>query len=250
MIESHSICQRILGQEGLRNKFVDYIYRRGFSKAQALVALTEGDGLDWHQIHPNVKVIPNMVHLNDGPLSSLKNKRVIWVGRLDYQKRPMEIIKIWQKVYPMFPDWHLDIYGEGEQLQEIENLVNSLNMNIHIHQPTDRIFDVYRESSILVSTSLFEPFGLVIPEAMSCGLPIVTYNCPFGPSSILSDGNDGFLIQNNDQRAFADRLCQLMSDGTLRSQMGRAAIISSCRFEAKQIMPQWKTLFEQPSFSQ
>ena len=123
-------------------------------------------------------------------------------------------------------------------------------MNIHIHQPTDCIFDVYRESSILVSTSLFEPFGLVIPEAMSCGLPIVAYNCPFGPSSILSDGNDGFLIQNNDQRAFADRLCQLMSDGTLRSQMGRAAIISSCRFEAKQIMPQWKTLFEQPSFSQ
>ena len=248
VIESHSICQRILGQKGLRNKFVDYIYRRGFSKAQALVALTEGDALDWHQIHPNVKVIPNMVHLNDGPLSSLKNKRVIWVGRLDYQKRPMEIIKIWQKVYPMFPDWHLNIYGEGEQLQEIENVINSLNMNIHIHQPTDRIFDAYRESSVLASTSLFEPFGLVIPEAMSCGLPVVAYNCPFGPSSILSDGNDGFLIQNNDQQAYADRLCQLMSDGALRSQMGKAASITSRRYEAKQIMPQWKTLFSQEVF--
>ena len=250
VIESHSICQRILGQKGLRNKYVDYIYRRGFSKAQVLVALTEGDALDWDQIYPNVKVIPNMVHLNDGQLSSLGNKRVIWVGRLDYQKCPIEIIKIWQKVYPMFPDWHLDIYGEGEQLQEIEDIVNTLNMNIHIHQPTDRIFDAYRESSILASTSLFEPFGLVIPEAMSCGLPVVAYNCPFGPSSILSDGNDGFLIQKNDQQAFADRLCQLMSDGTLRRQMGRAAIISSRRFEAKQIMPQWKTLFEQTSFSQ
>ena len=191
-----------------------------------------------------------MFHLNEIQLSSLENKRVFWVGRLDYQKRPIEIIKIWQKVYPMFPDWHLDIYGEGEQLQEIENIVNSLNVNIHIHQPTDRIFDAYRESSILVSTSLFEPFGLVIPEAMSCGLPVVAYNCPFGPSSILSDGNNGFLIQNNDQQAFVDRLCQLMSDGTLRRQMGRAAIISSRRFEAKQIMPQWKMLFEQTSFSQ
>jgi len=250
VIESHSICQRILGQNGLRNKFVDYIYRRGFSKAQVLVALTEGDALEWHQIHPNVKVIPNMVHLNDGPLASLKNKRVIWVGRLDYQKRPMEIISIWQKVYPSFPDWQLDIYGEGEQLQELEHAVQQLDMNIHIHQPTDRIFDAYRESSILVSTSMFEPFGLVIPEAMSCGLPVVAYNCPFGPSYILTDGVDGFLIQNNNQQAFADKLRLLMADDSLLYRMGMAGLKTSHRFEAKQIMPQWKALFEQTLSSQ
>ena len=250
VVESHSICSRTLDGKNIRQRLVAKLLLSGLKHAAYVVALTENDALEWRKFHPHVEVVPNMVHLNESQLSSLENKRVIWVGRLDYQKRPMEIIKIWQKVYPMFPDWHLDIYGEGEQLQEIENLVNSLNMNIHIHQPTNRIFDAYRESSVLASTSLFEPFGLVIPEAMSCGLPVVTYNSPFGPSSILSDGNDGFLIQNNDQQAFADRLCQLMSDGTLRSQMGRAASITSRRFEAKQIMPQWKTLFEQTSFSQ
>ena len=249
--ESHTSChaQRFIHADWYERMKENW-YNRSVRHAQHIVALTDGDAQDWREINQNVCVIPNMVHLNDGQLSSLENKRVIWVGRLDYQKRPIEMIKIWQKVYPIFQDWHLDIYGEGEQLQEIEDIVNTLNMNIYIHQPTDRIFDAYRESSVLASTSLFEPFGLVIPEAMSCGLPVVTYNSPFGPSSILSDGNDGFLIQNNDQQAFADRLCQLMSDGTLRSQMGRAASITSRRFEAKQIMPQWKTLFEQTSFSQ
>ena len=250
VVESHSICSRTLDGKNIRQRLVAKLLLSGLKHAAYVVALTENDALEWRKFHPHVEVVPNMVHLNDGQLSSLENKRVIWVGRLDYQKRPIEMIKIWQKVYPIFQDWHLDIYGEGEQLQEVENIVNSLNMNIHIHQPTNRIFDAYRESSVLASTSLFEPFGLVIPEAMSCGLPVVTYNSPFGPSSILSDGNDGFLIQNNDQQAFADRLCQLMSDGTLRSQMGRAASITSRRFEAKQIMPQWKTLFEQTSFSQ
>ena len=245
VIESHSICQRILGQKGLRNRFVDYIYRRGFSKAQVLVALTEGDALDWHQIHPNVKVIPNMVHLNDGPLSSLKNKRVIWVGRLDYQKRPMEIIKIWQKVYPSFPDWQLDIYGEGEQLQELEHKVQQLDMNIHIHPPTSKIFDCYCDSSVLASSSLFEPFGLVITEAMSCGLPVIAYDCPYGPADIIKDGIDGYLVENNNQSLFANRLCYMMSNIYIRKNMGENAAKSARQYSANNIMPLWNELFKE-----
>jgi glycosyltransferase involved in cell wall biosynthesis len=244
VIESHSVFQRILGQKGLRNKYVDYIYHRGFSKSQVLVALTEGDAQEWREIHSNVKVIPNMVHLNDGKMSSLNNKSVIWVGRLDYQKRPLEMVEIWKKVYPQFPDWGLDMYGEGEQLQELRHTVQQLNMNINIHQPTEQIFDAYRYSSIFVSTSLFEPFGLVIPEAMSCGLPVVAYDCPYGPSSILSDGSNGFLVQNDNRQAFADTLCRLMADTSLRHRIGGEALEASKRFSAEKIMPLWHDLFE------
>ena len=245
VIESHSICQRILGPKGLRIKYADYIYRRGFSKAQVLVALTEGDASKWHQIHPNVKVIPNVVLLNDGRLSSLDNKRVIWVGRLDYQKRPLEMVEIWKKVYLQFPDWCLDIYGEGEQLQELEYTVQQLDINIIIHSPTNKIFDCYREDSILVSTSLFEPFGLVIPEAMSCGLPVVAFDCPYGPANIITDGVDGFLIKDRNIEAFADKVCQLIEDEDLRRRMGQNGIISSQRYRADVIMPKWISLFEE-----
>ena len=244
IVESHSIYRMTLGRKGLRNRYADYMYRKGLSKAQMIVALTEGDANDWKEEFSDVCVIPNMVHLNDGDLSSLKNKHVIWVGRFDYQKRPMEAIRIWQQVYPQFPDWHLDIYGEGELRKEIEAMASLLDMNIHVHQPTDHIFDCYRNSSILISTSLFEPFGLVLSEAMSCGLPVVAYNVPYGPSLMVKDHVDGFLISDTDNHSYVNCLCQLISNLSLRIQFGNQAQQSSKLFQAKEIMPLWKKLYE------
>ena len=242
IVESHSIYRMTLDQKGLRNRYADFMYRKGLSKAQMIVALTEGDAAEWRKAFPHVCVIPNMVHLNEGELSSLGHKRVLWVGRFDYQKRPMEMIEIWKRVYPQFPDWHLDIYGEGEQRQQLEDVAQSLNMNIHIHQPTDRIFDVYRHSSVLVSTSLFEPFGLVIPEAMSCGLPVVAYDSPYGPANIVDNGKNGFLVPMDDQQLFAKQMIRLMSDINLRQQIGEGAAISAQAYSAERIMPQWQKL--------
>ena len=116
-------------------------------------------------------------------------------------------------------------------------------MNIHIYQPTDKIFDCYRESSILVSTSLYEPFGLVIPEAMSCGIPVIAYDCPYGPHDLIIDGQNGFIIPMDDQLAFAERLCSLISDFSLRQQMGQAAIVASQQYSADKIMPLWHQFF-------
>ena len=149
------------------------------------------------------------------------------------------------RIKELFPEWHLDIYGEGEQRQELEDIAMALNMNIHIHQPTELIFDAYRKSSILVSTSLYEPFGLVMPEAMSCGLPVVAYNCPYGPADIVTDGVDGFLIKNRDISVFAAKVCQLIEDEELRHQMGKNGIISSQRYRSDVIMPQWIRLFDE-----
>lgn len=247
VVESHSICQRTIedGRSWFRRKWYRYHYLKALSKADILVALTECDATEWRKVHPHVVVIPNLVHLNDGPISTLENKRVIFVGRFDYQKRPMEMIRIWGMVHSFHPDWQLDIYGQGDQQQELESKARSLDMNIQIHQPTEHIFDCYRESSILVSTSLYEPFGLVIPEAMSCGLPVVAYDCPYGPASIISDGENGFLIPDRDKTVFADKLCSLMNSYDLRRKMGQAGIMASKRHEAILIMPQWVKLFEQ-----
>ena len=243
ILESHSIYTRTLGEKGLRQKLIAKLLLKGLRKAACLVTLTESDAAEWRKNHSHVEVIPNIVHINQGSLASLAVKRVIWVGRFDYQKRPMEIIMIWKLICSQFSDWHLDIYGEGEQLQELEDVVTSLDINIHIYQPTEQIFDVYRDSSILVSTSLFEPFGLVIPEAMSCGLPVVAYNSPYGPSILISDGKTGFLVENNNRQAFADKLCLLMSDISLRRRMGKAASASVQQFSAESIMPKWRKLF-------
>lgn len=245
VVESHSICSRTFGEKRFRQRYVAHLLKMGLKKATCVVALTEGDAREWRTIHPNVKVIPNIVHLNVGGVSNCQNKRVIWVGRFDYQKRPMVIVKIWQQIHPAFPDWHLDLYGEGVQKQELQQYISPLNMNIHLHEPTNHIFEAYRNSSILVVTSLYEPFGLVIPEAMSCGLPVISYDSSFGPASIISDGKNGFLVDNDNQKMFYNRLSRLMHDESLRLPMGMNAIESSKRFSSNNIMPQWKTLFSE-----
>ena len=247
VVESHSICLRTIedGKNWVKRKWYRFHYLKALSKVDVVVALTEGDAAEWRKVHPHVVVIPNMVHLNDGAVSTLENKKVIFVGRFDYQKRPMEMIHIWEKIHPMYPDWQLDIYGEGEQERELVDQVRSSDIKIVIHQPTEHIFDRYRESSILVSTSLFEPFGLVIPEAMSCGLPVVAYDSPYGPASIISNGVDGFLIDYGDMVNYAEKVCLLMDSIELRKKMGTVGAIASRNYEPSRVMPLWIDLFHQ-----
>ena len=247
VVESHSICLRTIedGQNWLRRKWYRYHFLKALSKVDVVVALTEGDAVEWRKVHPNVVVIPNLVHLNDGAVSTLENKRVIFIGRFDYQKRPMEMIRIWEKIHPLHPDWQLDIYGEGVEQRELEDLARSSGMNIVVNSPIEHIFDCYRESSIMVSTSLFEPFGLVIPEAMSCGLPVVAYDCPYGPANLIMDGENGFLIKCGNMDAFAEKVCLLMNSLELRKKMGIAGTITSRNYEPSHIMPLWIDLFAQ-----
>ena len=246
VVESHSICVRSInfGSNLLLRALNKYCFLKNIRKADVVVALTEGDAKEWRKYHPSVVTIPNIVHLDQGEVSSVIAKKVIFVGRFDYQKRVQEAIRIWSKVRQKYPDWMLEIYGEGELQKEIETDANRVG-GIRINPPTCRIFDCYRDSSILMSTSLFEPFGLVIPEAMSCGIPVIAYDCPYGPADIISDGVDGFLIKQDDINAFVEKLSMLMSNKELRKRMGDVGLQAAHRFEASQIMPLWQNLFQQ-----
>ena len=215
--------------------------------AQQVVTLTEGDAKDWKGINPHVQVIPNIVHLNSsGHYCNYDAKSVIFVGRFSSQKDITSLLNIWKLVHSRHPEWQLQIYGGfGDEQEKLLPIINEMNVNIIVHEPTQHIFDKYLESSILLLTSRYEPFGLVIPEAMSCGLPVVAFDCPYGPADIIKDGIDGFLIKNRDITEFADKVCSLMDNPGLRRTMGLAGIQSSQRYDASLIMPKWKGLFEQ-----
>ena len=248
VVESHSICSRTIGQGkyAVLRKYRRFRFLESLSKTDCVVALTEGDAEEWRHFHHNVVVIPNMLHPCKVEPSPLTSKRVIWVGRFDYQKRAEVAIDVWKQVVIKCPDWSLDIYGEGEYESEIA-LMTSSTRNVFLHKPTSHIFDCYSNSSILISTSLFEPFGLVIAEAMSCGLPVVAFDCPYGPAAIISEGVNGFLIPSDNMHFFADKLSLLIEDTLLREYMGQAALDSSDRFNADLVMPQWLALFDELS---
>lgn len=243
VVESHSICTRTLrnGRNWLHRLFYCYNFLRGLSNADVVVALTEGDAKEWRKYHSQVIAIPNFIHPHEEHISDCSAKKAIFVGRFDYQKRVQDAIRIWKIVRERHSDWVLDIYGDGEMHQEVCTLVSSVG-GIVIHQPTPHIFEAYQECSFLISTSLFEPFGLVIPEAMSCGLPVVAFDCPYGPSDLIEDEKDGYLIKDRDFNAFADRICELIENPKLCKTMGQTALTSSHRYTAEQIMPLWLQL--------
>ena len=245
IVEAHTNCTWSYYEGGLFQKFNNWRMRRNLKKVDVLVALTYGDADEWKRYCRNVIVIPNVVHLNPtGQFSDNSNKRVIYVGRFDErQKRVTDAIRIWKKVHQQFPDWQLDIYGEGDDMAVVEHAVQQAGVNICLHKPTKDIFDKYCESAFLILTSEFEPFGLVMPEAMSCGLPVVAFDCPYGPSEIVIEGENGYLVPLHDDDRFVECMCKLMSDLNLRQEMGRVAIGSSQKYSSVKIMPLWDDLF-------
>lgn len=243
IVESHTICQRLFNHWHSMNAFRNMMMHRSLSAASVIVALTEDDAADWGQHYPNVRHITNMVSLNPtGRTGQHACRRVIFVGRFDYQKRPELAIRIWQRVQPAHSEWELHIYGEGDQEAAVMAAAASAK-GVVVHKPTSNIYEAYCNASFLILTSLFEPFGLVMPEAMSAGLPVVAFDSPYGPKSIISDGVDGFLVAEGDEEAFAARMDQLMTNAALCQQMGRAAMTSAQRFHPERIMPQWQKLF-------
>ena len=245
--ESHSSFNSDVYDHASKLSLMNTSFNRSCLKqAGGIVALTEKDAKNWQSINSRCFVIPNIVQLNDtGTYSDCHSNHAIFVGRFTHQKDIDSLLLVWEIVNRRHPDWHLDMYGDGELRAYYKEKIDRMNINIHVHQPESSIFQRYIESSMLLLTSLYEPFGLVLPEAMSCGLPVVAFDCPYGPADIITDGVDGFLIKNRDVDAFADRVCQLIESEDLRCQMGKQGIVSSQRYRADRIMPMWNRLFQE-----
>ena len=236
IVESHSLCRAdYYEKSGLLRRLHVLEYKRQVKKADALVALTAGDAKDWREYNRNVCVIPNVVHINETDNhSDCSEKRIVFVGMYTKQKDFNSLLKIWSMVHSRHQDWTLDIYTDGEIHAP----------GVCVFKPVANIMEKYCNSSMLLLTSLFEPFGLVLPEAMSCGLPVVAFDSPYGPADIITDGVDGLLINNRDVNEFANRVCQLIEDRELRVRIGQASVKSAQHYRADLIMPKWKELFE------
>lgn len=247
VFESHTSrwISRFEGDGFIRRLYVWYLQLAVF-KIQRVVALTNGDANEWRKLTTRVSIIPNIVHLNEsGMYSNCKSCSVIFVGRFSKQKDVGCLLHIWKIIHQRYPDWYLYIYsGYGDQQDAMLQEIQKMDANIIVPTPTADMMERYQECSVLLLTSIYEPFGLVLPEAMSCGLPVVAFDCPYGPADIITDGLDGFLIRHRDMNAFAEKVCLLIENEALRQRMGQAAVISSQRYQPSLIMPQWKKLFE------
>ena len=214
-------------------------------KLDKLVVLTERDRESWVELS-NVVTIPDPLSLSPTTSSSLTEKRVVSIARYSHEKGIDLLLKAWSMVQKQISDWRLDVYGDGDRTH-YEQLVDELQIDRErccLHARTDDVEKEYRISSIFVLSSRFEGFGMVLTEAMACGLPVVAFDCPWGPRSIIADGKDGLLVEKGNVKALADALARLMSDENLRRSMAEAGVRNVQRFSLNSIAGRWKSLFE------
>ena len=206
---------------------------------------TEEDKLFWKE-KKNAMVIPNPLPFNPVEVSTLEYKRVLSVGRISIDKGIDRMLVAWKLVAANFPDWRLSLVGDvvdKQILTQIETL--ELQNSVEILPPTPKIMEEYLKSSIYVMTSRFEGFGMVLIEAMGCGVPNVSYAFKCGPRDIITDNEDGFLVEEDDAVTFAQKLSLLMQDKKLRKEMGSKAKVNVQRFSVERVMQKWDDLFHE-----
>lgn len=232
----------------VKNIFAKFWMHHLVSKLKRLdrfVVLTHEDRQAWAEL-TNVSVIPNPLSFVPTQKSSLAEKRVIAVGRYVYQKGFDLLLQAWSKVEKEHPDWHLAIFGDGDRTpyQQQMHELGIDSCRCHLNGPTSNIQHEYANSSLFVFSSRFEGFGMVLVEAMACGLPVVSFACPCGPKDIVKHGEDGLLVENGNVEALADSLHRLMSDECLRLSMSQAGKENVRRFGMERVSNCWKALFE------
>ena len=231
--------------KNLFSKFWSYSLLHHLRKLDKLVVLTEEDRKSWVELN-NVVTIPDPLSLSPITISSLTEKRVVAIARYSHEKGIDLLLKAWSKAEKETSDWRLDVFGDGDRTS-YEQLIDELRIDRNRCQLYARTNDVEKEycnSSIFVLSSRFEGFGMVITEAMACGLPVVSFDCPWGPRSIITEGKDGILVENGNIDALASALSKMMCDDNLRHYMSSNGVRNVQRFKIEMIANQWKTLFE------
>ena len=227
-----------------------------------LVVLTDKSKASWPELS-NVTVIPDPITIlrEKGTVNSERFaaagkrgvgvNRVVTIGRYAYQKGYDLLLQAWAEISRIRDlengeEWTLDICGQGDQA-DYRQLMTDLGIDTnrcHLNGPVEDVVKVYQDSSIFVLSSRFEGFGMVLVEAMACGLPVVSFDCPAGPDEIITDGVDGLLVPSGDVHALAEKLMVLMSDENLRRRLGQQARQTAQRYDMTVLVNQWTALFE------
>ncbi|WP_204628108.1 glycosyltransferase family 4 protein [Haemophilus haemolyticus] len=228
-----------------RNLYLKVLSKLFYALIDKVVVLTKNDLKNY-----SGKKVFKISNISPYPISSrvysINSKKIIAVGRLDYQKNFGDLILAWNKIpKDVISEWTLEIWGDGDEYDNLLYLINKLDIkNIHLKGTSNNMEDIYLSSSFLVMSSIFEGLPMVLIEAQSFGLPIISFDCPYGPSEVVTHDKDGFLISLGDVDGLALAIKELILDRDKRISFSINARKSAIRYSQEHILSKWKNLLE------
>ena len=171
--------------------------------------------------------------------ATFQSKRVVAIGRLSVEKGFVELLPVYKKLANKYPEWEFAIFGSGKLETIIKNSINNYPTNVKLYPSTNIIQQEMLNSTIYVCSSLTEAFPMVMLEAMACGLPVVSYDCPCGPREIIKNGEDGILVPDRNTLLLEQAIEKLILDESLWQDLSKAAKINIKRFLPNTIFNKW-----------
>lgn len=248
IVEFH--FQRYYKVNGTKNRLKQYLqyirtcsWKKTISRYDKFIVLTNEDKEQWGDLD-NICVIPNFTTNLGNLVTDISAKRIISVGRADYQKGFDVLIQAWKDVNREFPEWELAIYGGGQK-EELMALIKKLNLekSVMLYPATNDIKSEYLKSSVYVLSSRYEGLPLVLLEAMSYGLPIVSFSCPCGPKDIVKQ-DFGILVKPKDVKGLSEAMIDWIRNPEKRLEASRTAFEEAKKYRIDNIMKYWEELFK------
>ena len=241
------ICERN-DPKSVKKQFLWDAFRKyTYPKANHLVVQTEEIRqffltlVDSSKLH----ILPNPLSpefKNKGIEDHLRANIILNVGRLTNQKGQRTLISAFSQINP--PNWKLVIVGEGENRSEYEQMIKDFEMEEKNFLPgrLKNISDYYNDAKIFAFTSLYEGFPNALIEAMHMGLPSISTDCPTGPSELISDGINGFLVELGDDKVFTEKLNRLVENVDLRKEFSELGSNAVQRFSVQNVVREWEKI--------
>jgi GalNAc-alpha-(1->4)-GalNAc-alpha-(1->3)-diNAcBac-PP-undecaprenol alpha-1,4-N-acetyl-D-galactosaminyltransferase len=225
----------------------DYLRIITYKRAKAITVLTPEDK-DYFPDH-----LKDNIHIMPNPVSRPQNIKteyselaynVIAVGRLVVEKGFDILIKAFESVSKEYPELKLNIYGSGPEFYNLSELIDSLNIDgqAFINDPVSDILEKMISADIFIHPARLEPFGMVIIEAMSAGVPVIATDCPNGPKNIITHMTDGILVKNGSVQEISDSIKLLLTDEELRKKLGENAKKITEKLSVENFINKWEEL--------
>lgn len=229
-----------------KNRFWNWLEKKTYPRLHQIVCLNRTEAGHYKQFTA-VTVIPNFTDGVHADNQSAHKKQLLTVGWLIHRKGTDLLLPVAKSILTNYPELTWKLVGDGEMKEMVMDYIQKekLEGRLIVQAPGKKdIEDVYRESGLFVLTSRFEAFPMVLLEALSFGIPCISFDCPSGPSEIITNEEDGLLVEPEDTEKLVAAISRVLEDTGLRNRMSQNALTHIRRFDKEFIYPMWADLFK------